>query len=250
MNFDLGFKVPNAETEGVEKFFSDHMAFMKATHTGPAEPKALSYMVTKTPEPVDPSDPSKGVTDFTIYAMSETYSSMEGCAAHMAVAGKTGDILPRFMETVKKYATGTALMAPVVNTMKAPTAPLTSITPGCRAINFVYKVPEAETAYVDGFFAEHKAFMDSTHKTTGEGEPLILDYKLTKSPEPVDMNDPSKGTTGFIMYGLSEVYKGMAGCEAHIAEGMKKPDFFGKFQDIVGKYAVASSMMGEVICAM
>ena len=62
-------------------------------------------MVTKTPEPVDPMDPSKGVTDFTLYAMSETYAGMEGCAAHMDVAGKTGDILPRFMETVTKYAT-------------------------------------------------------------------------------------------------------------------------------------------------
>jgi len=250
MNFDLGFKVPSADVATVEKFFADHQAFMKSTHAGPDEPKALAYMVTKTPEPADPNDPSKGVTDFTIYAMSETYSGMEACGKHMEVAKATSDILPRFMDTVTKYATGTSLMSPVINKMTAKTTPLTTVKPGCRAMNFIYKVPDAEAAAVDAFFVEHQAFMDETHKTTGNTEPVILYYTATKAAELKDSDDPSKGTTGFQMYALSEIYKGMPGCEAHIAAGQAKPVFFAKFQEIVGKYAISSSMMGEVICSM
>ena len=235
MNFDLGFKVPAADVPTVEKFFADHMAFMKSTHTGPAEPKPLSYMVTKIP-----------ADDGTVYAMSETYSGMEGCSKHMEVAKATGDILPRFMDTVKKYATGVSLMAPVTASMASETP----VTVGCKAINFVYKVPDEEAAGVDAFFAEHKTFMAETHKTSGDTEPVILYYTATKAAELKDSDDPSKGTTGFQLYALCEVYKGMAGCEAHIAAGKAKPEFFAKFEEIVGKYAISSAMMGEVICSM
>ena len=81
----------------------------EAVRPGPDEPKPLAYMVTKTPEPNDPMDPSKGVTDFTIYAISETYAGMEGCMAHMDVASTMGaqtddsPILPRFMDMMKNY---------------------------------------------------------------------------------------------------------------------------------------------------
>ena len=109
-NFDIGFKVADDKTADVDKFFADHMAFMKATHSGPAEPKAVSYMVTKTPEPKDPNDPAAGTTGNTIYFMSESYGSMEGCQAHFAKAGATGDILPRFQQTVKDYAVAVSMM--------------------------------------------------------------------------------------------------------------------------------------------
>ena len=141
-------------------------------------------------------------------------------------------------------------MAPVTATMAAPTTPLTTVRAGCRAFNFVYKVPDAEQAGVDAFFAEHKAFMDETHKTSGDEEPVVLWYTVTKSPEPVDMNDPSKGVTGFQMYALCEVYKGMDGCNGHLKAGMARPEFFAKFNEIGAKYSVAGSMMGEVICSM
>lgn len=112
-NFDIGFKVADDKTVDVDKFFADHMAFMKATHAGPVEPKAISYMVTKTAEPKDPNDPAAGTTGNTIYFMSESYGSMEACQAHFAKAAETGDILPRFQKTVKDFAVAVSMMVRV-----------------------------------------------------------------------------------------------------------------------------------------
>lgn len=109
-NFDIGFKVADNKTADVDKFFADHMAFMKATHAGPVEPKAISYTVTKTAEPKDPNNPAAGTTGNTIYFMSESYGSMDACQAHFAKAAETGDILPRFQKTVKDFAVAASMM--------------------------------------------------------------------------------------------------------------------------------------------
>ena len=266
-NFNLTFKVPDAETGVVDKFMADHQEFMRKTHNGPEEPFCLMYIVSKTPEPKDPNDPSAGTTGNTLYAITETYEAMAGCEAHMAAGqgyGKKegepyGALFATFLEVVGKYATCTSMMSEVVHTMSDPLpGALAAVKPGCHAFNISWKVPDAEVSVLDGFLASHKVFMDETHPVSGDKEPKVLFYTITKAPEPKDPNDPSAGTTGNTIFTLTEIYEGMAGCEAHMAAGQgygKKEGepygaLFATFLEVVGKYAVGVVMMAPVICAM
>ena len=129
------------------------------------------------------------------------------------------------------------------------------IKPGCRNFNLTLRVPDGETGYVDKFFEGHQAFMRATHGPSEE--PFCLMYIVTKSPELKDGNDPSKGTTGNVLYALTETYQGVEGCDAHMASGRawgkseengeeEHGPLFGVFLDIVSKYAIASVMAAEV----
>ena len=121
----ITLKVPDGETEYVDKFFDEHQAFMRETHNGPAEPNAIMYIITKTPDLKDSNDPSAGTTGNTLYAVTETYAGLEGCQAHMAAGqgyGKKegephGALFATFLEVVGKYALATVMMAPVVKAM-------------------------------------------------------------------------------------------------------------------------------------
>ena len=130
----------------------------------------------------------------------------------------------------------------------------------CRAFNLSFKVPDEMSSEVDDFFKNHKTFMDETHPVDfGDDEPMVLFYTVTKTPELKDGNDPSKGTTGNTLYALTEIYRGLDGCEAHMTAGKnyqkdgKEEDhgpLFAKFLDVVEKYATATVMMAPVIAAM
>lgn len=139
---------------------------------------------------------------------------------------------------------------PIVHTTANPLAPLTTVKPGCKAINILFEVPDAEAADVDKFFAEHKSFIDETHPTAGDKEPVILYYTVTKAAQTKDPADPASEKTGKQMYALCEIYKSMDGCMAHITEGKKKEAFFAKFNELVGKYSKSVSMMAEVVASL
>jgi len=266
-NFNITLKVPDGDVETVDKFIADHQAFMRETHKGPAEPFCLMYAVTKTAELKDSNDPSQGTTGSMLYAITETYQALEGCQAHMAAGqgyGKKegephGVLFGTFLDLVGKYATSTVMMAEVVHTMADPLlGAMAEVKPGCHAFNISMKVPEGEAAAVDAFLSSHKTFMDETHPVSGDKEPMVLFYTTTKTAELKDSNDPSQGTTGSTLYAITEIYRGLDGCQAHMAAGQgygKKEGepygaLFSTFLDLVGKYATATVMMAPVVAAM
>ena len=72
---------------------------------------------------------------------------------------------------------------------------------------FTMRVPESDAANVDGLIESHANWMKETHSLVEEeGKLHTLEYYVTKAPEFNDMMDPSKGTTGNIIYSLNEVH--------------------------------------------
>lgn len=114
--FQISLVVPNGETGPVEAWLKEHEAFMRKTHptTGDAELRTLTYTATKNPIAVDPNDPSKGVTDKTLYTICELYRNEAGCAAHMKAGQATGELFARFVELVQKYSVMPAMFGKVV----------------------------------------------------------------------------------------------------------------------------------------
>ena len=77
--------------------------------------------------------------------------------------------------------------------------------------------------------------------------PLV--YTLTKGEELNNPLDPSEGTTGFTLMGLTEIYNGQEGCQAHL-DGV---DGWKDFPDMMGKvlpHQVGMMMFVEVIESM
>ena len=68
IGFHVAFKVPNNDSERMEKFLESHESFMRETHhiDGNIEPVILSYSVMKSPEYNNPLDPNSGETGFTL----------------------------------------------------------------------------------------------------------------------------------------------------------------------------------------
>ena len=238
----MAMKVPDGEdVDFVDKFFKDHMPWMGKTHMGPEAPKSLAYIVTKMPELKDDQDPPAGTTGKTLYTLTECYPDGKHAEAHMAEAGKDkeagGDILDRFQTCAGKYGVSSHMMAKVVATMNDPLEScIANIKPGCKEVSVCYKVPNAEVQDMGKFIADHKAFMDKTHSTSGDKEPVILFYMVTKMP----------GDDGFTLYSHTEIFKGQAGVDAHMAAGMADP-IGQRFMDAVGKYAVYKSIGADVV---
>eukprot|EP00658_Telonema_sp_P-2_P058892 TRINITY_DN474_c0_g1_i1.p1 TRINITY_DN474_c0_g1~~TRINITY_DN474_c0_g1_i1.p1 ORF type:complete len:289 (+),score=93.05 TRINITY_DN474_c0_g1_i1:185-1051(+) len=120
------------------------------------------------------------------------------------------------------------------------------LEPGCVNFDIALRVPDGETGPVDAFFAEHEQFMRKTHNTKPDGsqEPHTLAYFVTKVKEPVPEGE---GTTGNTLYALTETYRTVKGCEAHMEEGQKSTEMFAHFQEVVSKYAVSMMMMAPVV---
>lgn len=249
-NFNKGLRVPDADTMYVDNFFADHKQFMeKSQQSGDAEPRALMYVVTKQPEPVDPTNASAGTTGNTLYALTETYRGLKGCRAHVAAAqafNGDGKILARFMEILGKYSTFYSGMSMVIHTVAdhLPSA-LANVKPGYCTFNFGLKVPEADESSVDELFADHKQWVDKTHPTSGDKGPVVLFYTVTKAPEPKDPGNPSAGFTGNTLYALTEIYPTFDACMAHV-EMATKNGIASRIQDAAGKYGTFVSNFAEV----
>jgi hypothetical protein len=255
-DINIGFKVPDADVAHVDKFFADHKAFMAKTHptSSDAELQPLMYMVTKAPEPkaevpfqasgptgqkmyseyakpymtVDPAvalsatkrvGTAGGSSGNTLYSLTATFSGVEACKATMAASTAEG-LTGVLSGLVGKYGTFQSMMAEVVHTMKDPLpSALANVKPGCFAFNRGLKVPNADVAKVDALLAEYTVFMEESHFASGNVEPVVLFYTVSKSAEPKDPSDPAAGSTGNTLYALTEIYRGMKGCEAHMAAG-------------------------------
>ena len=75
-------------------------------------------------------------------------------------------------------------------------------------------VPDEKKSEVEAFFAEHELWMRETHNLSGNDEPRIVDYSVSKAPHYID-NDLEKGPSGKTIYSLHEVYVTDQGAMKH-----------------------------------
>ena len=102
-------------------------------------------------------------------------------------------------------------------------------------LNMTITVPESEEKKVDAFFAEHASWMKKTHHLVGSMEPVITSYKILKSPVYKNPMNPADGTTGEIIYVISEEYKRPAGLQKHLEMGQKW-ERIKEMNEMFGKY--------------
>ena len=92
----------------------------------------------------------------------------------------------------------------------------------------------------------HTAFLRKTHSLTATAAKLrTLEYYVSKAPELNDMMDPTKGTTGSIIYRGNEVHKDDERFSKHVELGQSW-DRIGAFFELFEKYNPLATMAGRV----
>ena len=78
---------------------------------------------------------------------------------------------------------------------------------GNTTFGFTMRVPSSDEAKIDDLISSHATWMSETHSLNPEeGKLHTLEYYVSKATELNDMMDPSKGSTGNIIYTVSEVH--------------------------------------------
>ena len=115
---------------------------------------------------------------------------------------------------------------------------------------FTMKVPETDAKHIDGLIESHANWLKETHSLVDEeGKLHTLEYYVSKSPEYNDMMDPSKGTTGNIIYSVNEVHKDGEHLKKHVELGQKW-DRINEFFELFSKYSPLVTMGGSVIAKL
>ena len=121
-----------------------------------------------------------------------------------------------------------------------------SFNVGHTTFGFTMRVPETEAATVDDLLAAHAAWMQDTHSIIEEdGKLQTLEYYVSKASELNDIMDPSKGTTGQVIYTVNEVHRDDEHFGKHVELGQswsRINEFFGLFE----KYSPLVTMAGRV----
>ena len=108
-------------------------------------------------------------------------------------------------------------------------------------------IPEDKKSEVESFFAEHEVWMRETHNLSGDEEPRIVDYSVSKAPQYID-NDLEKGHSGKTIYSLHEVYVTEQGGMKHVELWQSHPAA-EKMASMV-EYQTEMSFNAEVIASM
>ena len=113
------------------------------------------------------------------------------------------------------------------------------IKTGCVGFHVAYKVPNNDTERMEAFLNTHESFMRETHHIDGDVEPIILCYAVMKSPEFNNQLDPTSGETGHTLYGITEIYNGPEGAQAHMQLGQQRAEMFTELINLTGQYCVS-----------
>ena len=117
---------------------------------------------------------------------------------------------------------------------------------GHTTFGFTMRVPDADVAAVDDLISSHAAWMQDTHALTGEeGKLHTLEYYVSKAAELNDIMDPSKGTTGNVVYTVSEVHVDDEHFEKHVELGQSW-DRINEFFSLFEKYSPLITIAGRV----
>ena len=121
---------------------------------------------------------------------------------------------------------------------------------GNATFSFTMRVPESEAAGVDDLIYSHAKWMSETHSLEPEnGKLQTLEYFVSKATELNDMMDPSKGSTGNIIYNVSEVHIDDEHFGKHVELGQSW-DRIGEFFGLFEKYSPLVTMGGRVIAKL
>ena len=108
-------------------------------------------------------------------------------------------------------------------------------------------VPEDMISEVEQFFQEHEKWMRETHNLSGDAEPRIVDYSVSKAPQYID-NDLEKGPSGNTIYSLHEVYVTDQGAMKHFELWQSHPA--AEKMAGMAEYQSDMSFNAEVIASM
>ena len=118
---------------------------------------------------------------------------------------------------------------------------------GNTTFGFTMSVPEGDEMKVDELFSSHANWMSETHSLEQEdGKLHTLEYFISKASEMNDMMDPSKGTTGNIIYNVVEVHIDDEHFGKHVELGQSWSRI-GEFFELFEKYSPLVTMGGRVI---
>jgi hypothetical protein len=125
---------------------------------------------------------------------------------------------------------------------------MAALPKSAKSFTFMLRVPAAEADEVAGLLAKHAEFMRTTHSLDGSKGPQVLHYNITRQDEFVHILDPSKGTTGNVLFALTEVYASAEGIGQHL-ELCQVHDMMAPLEVIV-KYGAGLVFGGDVIESM
>ena len=117
---------------------------------------------------------------------------------------------------------------------------------GNTAFGFTMRVPDSDEATVDGLLSDHATWMSETHSLEQEeGKLHTLEYYVSKAAELNDMMDASKGSTGYVIYTVSEVHidDEHFGKHVELGQGWSR---IGEFFELFEKYSPLVTMGGRV----
>ena len=121
---------------------------------------------------------------------------------------------------------------------------------GNTTFGFTMRVPVSEAEAVDDLIYSHARWMSETHSLEPEnGKLQTLEYFVSKATELNDMMDPSKGSTGNIIYNVSEVHIDDEHFGKHVELGQSW-DRIGEFFGLFEKYSPLVTMGGRVIAKL
>tara|TARA_B100000902_G_C27181428_1_gene849122 strand:+ start:124 stop:504 length:381 start_codon:yes stop_codon:yes gene_type:complete len=125
-----------------------------------------------------------------------------------------------------------------------------TIKAGNMGFHVAFKVPNSESKRMEEFLDKHESFMRETHHIEGSVEPIALCYAVMKSPELNNPLDPTSGETGFILYGLTEIYNGPEGVHMHMKLGQEREKMFMELVALTNEYCVSGIIGAPVIKSM
>ena len=115
---------------------------------------------------------------------------------------------------------------------------------------FTMRVPESDEAAVDGLLSDHAKWMSETHSLEQEeGKLHTLEYYVSKATELNDMMDATKGSTGNVVYTVSEVHIDDEHLGKH-AEMGQSWSRIGEFFELFEKYSPLVTMGGRVLAKL
>lgn len=120
--------------------------------------------------------------------------------------------------------------------VKSQMAKYPVIKDGCPCVHMVWVVPKEDEAAVDEFWATHEAWMRETHNKAGdEASPQLNHYYISKGEELVNPMDPEQGSTGNLVYTMSESYVTGEDIGKHMALG-QVTEWWATLQEMMEKY--------------
>lgn len=121
---------------------------------------------------------------------------------------------------------------------------------GDTTFGFTMRVPESDEAAVDGLLSDHAKWMSETHSLEQEeGKLHTLEYYVSKATELNDMMDATKGSTGNVVYTVSEVHIDDEHLGKH-AEMGQSWSRIGEFFELFEKYSPLVTMGGRVLAKL